>query len=344
MEEKKRLATFVKSVHKDLRQKLKNGERDAKDIWKEHCQNTEKLQDYAEAMKKLATIHWGSQQLERVQWCRRTLLEYFRGGMRKCIEKDQRKLQRLSRRAEVPDDTSNGTVHQQQLEQTLGDRYLDVSTSLPDKPRVLDVGSCYNPFKQMEEFRVIGIDLHPATEDVYQCDFLSLEVGDFVQTSCPLATLQSPITRLPSCVFNVIIFCLLLEYFPSCHQRWWCCIQAHKLLAPNGLLVVITPDSHKQHRNSPMIRSWVSAVSSLGFSKWKYEKLEHIHCIVFRKIQDECIVNDDMADMMIIHQDALEERLQEEASAGDGLVIERNEEQIRQTMLELPGFVSDSED
>lgn len=38
------------------------------------------------------------------------------------------------------------------------------STSLHEKPLVLDVGSCYNPFKLMEEFKVIGIDLHPATE------------------------------------------------------------------------------------------------------------------------------------------------------------------------------------
>lgn len=181
-------------------------------------------------------------------------------------------------------------------------------------------------------------------QDVYQCDFLSLKVEDTVQTSCPLANLRSPITRLPSCVFNVIIFCLLLEYFPSCHQRWRCCVQAHKLLAPNGLLLVITPDSHKQHRNSAMIRSWISAITSLGFSKWKYEKLEHIHCIVFRKIQDECSMNDDMADLMFIHQDALEESSQEDASTEDGLFIERNDEQIRQTMLELPGFVSDSED
>lgn len=93
-----------------------------------------------------------------------------------------------------------------------------------------------------------------------------------------------------------------------------------------------------------MIRSWISAITSLGFSKWKYVKLEHIHCIVFRKIQDECSVNDDMADLMFIHQDALEESSQEDASTEDGLFIERNDEQIRQTMLELPGFVSDSED
>lgn len=35
---------------------------------------------------------------------------------------------------------------------------------LPKEPLVLDVGSCYNPFKEMTEFKVIGVDLHPATE------------------------------------------------------------------------------------------------------------------------------------------------------------------------------------
>ena len=71
------------------------GERDVEDIWKEHCQDKGKLQEYAEAMQRLATLHWGNQQQERVHWCREMLLEYFKGGgMEKCIEKDSRRLQR----------------------------------------------------------------------------------------------------------------------------------------------------------------------------------------------------------------------------------------------------------
>ncbi|XP_062581926.1 S-adenosylmethionine sensor upstream of mTORC1-like [Saccostrea cucullata] len=95
MKEKKKLADFVKSVHRDLRKKLKSGEKSIGNIWKDHCKNTEVLQDYASAMQKLATVHWGPQQLERIQWCRKTLLEYFKsGGLKKCIEKDYKRLKR----------------------------------------------------------------------------------------------------------------------------------------------------------------------------------------------------------------------------------------------------------
>ncbi|XP_061178797.1 S-adenosylmethionine sensor upstream of mTORC1-like isoform X2 [Saccostrea echinata] len=312
-EEKKKLADFVKSVHRDLRKKFKSGEKSIGSIWEEHCQNTEILQDYAAAMQKLATEYWGPQQLERIQWCRKTLLEYFKsGGMKKCIEKDSKRLQRRNH--------------------------------IPERPRVLDVGSCYNPFKDLQEFEVIGIDLHPATEDVYQCDFLNLEIYNVEEPVKLFHTLSSPISRLPSCVFNVIIFCLLLEYFPSSQQRWKCCVQAHKLLAPDGLLVIISPDSHKQHRNSSMIRSWITAITSLGFSKWKYEKLEHIHCIVFRKMEDECCVTDDMAELMYIHQDALKEDLGDDNTGHNNPVVERDNEEIRQAMLELPGLPLDFED
>jgi hypothetical protein len=181
-------------------------------------------------------------------------------------------------------------------------------------------------------------------QDVYQCDFLNLEIYHDEENTGLVHSLSSPITRLPSCVFNVIIFCLLLEYFPSCHQRYKCCTQAHQILAPNGLLIIITPDSHKQHRNSSMIRSWTTAITSIGFSKWKYEKLEHIHCLVFRKTDVECCVMGEMADLMYIHQDALEVGLEDDPGTSRGPERERDEEEIRQAMSALPGPLSDSED
>ncbi|XP_048739838.2 S-adenosylmethionine sensor upstream of mTORC1-like isoform X1 [Ostrea edulis] len=344
-EEKKKLASFVKSVHKDLRKKFKTGEKDIHDIWKEHCKNTDNLRDYSEAMQKLATVHWGDQQSERIQWCRNTVVEYFSGGgQKKCIEKDCKRLQRQTTVAEFPPDRSDILKAQSTTCRLDISEHLHIAPSVPEKPLVLDVGSCYNPFKEVSEFEVIGIDLYPATEDVYQCDFLTLEIHDDEKNTEVIHSLSSPITRLPSCGFNVIIFCLLLEYFPSRHQRWKCCTQAHKLLAPHGLLIIISPDSHKQHRNSSMIRNWTAAITSLGFSKWKYEKLQHIHCIVFRKTKLECSAKDEMADLMVIHQDALEEGLEDETCTNRDPVRERNDEEIRQAMFALPGRFSDSED
>ena len=42
---------------------------------------------------------------------------------------------------------------------------------------------------------------------------------------------------LPSELFHVVVFSLLLSYFPSAEQRWKCCHKAHQLLRPNGALV-----------------------------------------------------------------------------------------------------------
>ena len=41
---------------------------------------------------------------------------------------------------------------------------------------------------------------------------------------------------------------------------------------------------YSQHRNAPMIRSWRTALEALGFSRWRYVKLEHLHCMAFRKL------------------------------------------------------------
>lgn len=92
------------------------------------------------------------------------------------------------------------------------------------------------------------------------------------------------VTQLPSASFHVVVFSLLLSYFPSPQQRWQCCMKAHKLLAVNGLLFIITPDSSHQNRNAPMMKSWKHAVESIGFVRWRYVKETHLHCMAFCKV------------------------------------------------------------
>lgn len=151
-----------------------------------------------------------------------------------------------------------------------------------DKIRLLDVGSCYNPFKQFPEFDSIGIDLCPANESVLQCDFLSLSV----EPSSKGEVLASPLKLLPAQSFHVCVFSLLLEYLPAHGQRWQCCLTAHALLPRNGLLIVLTPDSNHVNKNAPMMKSWKQAIEAIGFRRWRYEKQTHIHCMAFRKITD----------------------------------------------------------
>jgi hypothetical protein len=122
-----------------------------------------------------------------------------------------------------------------------------------------------------------------------------------------LHNLRSPIESLPAETFHVLVFSLLLEYFPSRYQRWICCQKAHELLAVNGILIIITPDSHHQNRNAPMIKSWKTAIESIGFVRWRYVKLEHLHCMVFRKIimkEMASLIGDTKPDMLYIPQDS----------------------------------------
>ncbi|XP_005109809.2 S-adenosylmethionine sensor upstream of mTORC1 [Aplysia californica] len=194
------------------------------------------------------------------------------------------------------------------------DRVPVITDPFQGKIRLLDVGSCYNPFREFPEFEPIGIDLCPATDTVFQCDFLSLTISRPLTPpalTSHLSAMSSPVTQLPSGAFHVVVFSLLLEYMPSRLQRWRCCLKAHALLAVNGLLIVVTPDSHSLHRNAPMMKSWKQAIEAVGFRRWRYEKQSHIHCMAFRKITEKVAVEeketDKYVEMMYIPQDFKED-------------------------------------
>lgn len=89
---------------------------------------------------------------------------------------------------------------------------------------------------------------------------------------------------------HVVVFSLLLEYLPTSQQRVACCQTAWRLLVVDGLLLIVTPDSRQQHRNRRFTRDWRKAIEWIGFSRCRYEKLEHLHCMAFRKVaMDDCL-------------------------------------------------------
>jgi 25S rRNA (adenine2142-N1)-methyltransferase len=134
-------------------------------------------------------------------------------------------------------------------------------------------------------------------QTVYKCDFLGVDIG--APLSSPSAVdahfdsllhmptderRSSGIIRFASESFHVVVFSLLLEYLPTSYQRVRCCQQAWRLLALDGLLVIVTPDSRRQHRNRRVAADWRRDIESIGFARWRYEKLEHVHCMAFRKV------------------------------------------------------------
>ncbi|CAH1264785.1 BMT2 [Branchiostoma lanceolatum] len=345
-EEKEKLSGVVKGVHAKLRRKYREvGDFDK--IWQEHCEDEQSLSEYACAMRLLAVDHWKKttpSDHDRIEWCRRTCYEFFRGGgLLKCLEKDDR------RRQHTLGGATNGENCETERKRMKTADYNTIRLPFTSKIRLLDVGSCYNPFMEFEDFLAIGIDIVPAVESVFKCDFLNLQVQEPLQLAPDTidtflrGSLRSPLERVPREIFHVVVFSLLLSYFPSPYQRWICCQKAHELLALNGLLLIITPDSSHQGRNAAMIKSWRKAIESMGFQRWRYGKDRHLHLMAFRKVsrdtRNNLLTNDATPDMLYIPQDFNE--FEEESVFTEDFTRSESEERL---LLEGFGALPDGMD
>lgn len=200
--------------------------------------------------------------------------------------------------------------------------------------KLLDVGSCYNPFTCYEDLDVMAVDLCPAVDSVYQCDFLTVPIQQDMIID------EGKVLSLKRNHFQCVIFSFLLEYLPSPAQRWACCCKAQKVLTDEGLLLIITPDSKAAHSNAKVMKSWREAMETIGFKRIKYEKLQHAHCMAFRKndnIEPEDIAAQDVSAKMYIPQD----HQNFSDSDDDDCYIRYTEEELLEGFSELPKFCID---
>uniref|UniRef100_S4RP61 S-adenosylmethionine sensor upstream of mTORC1 n=1 Tax=Petromyzon marinus TaxID=7757 RepID=S4RP61_PETMA len=284
-------------------------------VWREHCADGETLSEYASAMRSLAREHW-SQRREgenRIDWCRSVCLEYFlSGGMERALAKDERRSPLLTSTFFLP--SIHGSLFQEEHEENV--KYslflFGCGAAHTGKIRLLDVGSCFNPFLCFDEFQALGIDIIPAVDSVFRCDFLNLQLDAPLQLAPEsqdafLRQLPGPVVRsLPRELFHAVVFSLLLSYFPSPCQRWLCCQTAHGLLALGGLLLIVTPDSSHAGRHAGMVRSWRLAIEALGFKRWRYVKASHMHLMAFRKVTNQHssdLLSHNYPEMLYIPQD-----------------------------------------
>lgn len=273
------LSYQIKNVHRNLRAKTRKY--GAEKAWCEHLKSKSKLDKYATAMKDLATKYWEEndkksaakiESRSRILWSVKFCNEYF---LNERIISDLRNRE-LRIEKELLTATPTMTI-------------TDVDDVLPASERIelfkskkidlLDVGSCYNPFRKFPEFNVTAFDIAPAVPDVLQCDFLNLEITNEQRTYSN----QNAIIGLQKSSFDVIVFSLLLEYLPTSDQRIQCCEKAIELLRTEGILIIITPDSKHVGANAKLMKTWRYTLALMGLSRIKYEKLEHITCMVFRK-------------------------------------------------------------
>lgn len=133
-------------------------------------------------------------------------------------------------------------------------------------------------------------------QTVIKADFLNLIVTeDHSYHVAEYSPQKVPPTVFHRSSFAIVVFSLLLSYFPAPSQRLKCCFNAFHMLQPHGVLVIVTPDSSHQNKNMKFIKSWQWALEVLGFSKWKYEKQRHLHCIAFRKCHKQMLVSEEEA-------------------------------------------------
>lgn len=244
--------------------------------------DTLQLQEYAESMQKLATKCWTENNSKngtycRMKWIKTQCKEYFlNGGKEKFYNREQDIMRKMT--IEKSSTGEDQKFENQILTENKSQNFYK------QRIAILDVGSCYNPLSVDDTFNVTAIDLIPAVEGVFQCDFLNVGIGK--------ENIFSPdmrkIYQLQADTFDAVIFSLLLEYLPCPKQRYVCCRNAYDVLKSSGILIIVSPDSNHIGANAKLMKSWRYTLSKLGFMRIKYEKLRHIHCLVFRK----CVCKD----------------------------------------------------
>lgn len=272
-EEQKELANYIKSVHLSLR--CKSRQIGAELAWKEHLENEETLRNYAASMKNLAENYWSLNNrngdgkcLCRIEWMLNVATKYFEFELMKEVSKEKKKLENFVSRSLV----SGEEIHRFQ------DRVLE---NFKTPYRLLDVGSCYDPFAAHDIFLTFPVDLYPANQSVKKCDFTQLHVRDYSEND--LSWFRDNMDTLPRNYFHIVVFSLFLEYLPSPEQRYRSCELAYETLKENGILLIATPDSKHESANARFMKAWKIALAHIGFHRIRLDKLRYLYCMAFRK-------------------------------------------------------------
>jgi len=246
------------------------------------------LQKYAEAAQIMGSKDWV---VAGNRWMIETALEYFLlGGARKArlkalklafFAKNARSMTEEEANAEL--EKMNANIMQIAPSSSSSSSASSSSTS-SRKIRLLDVGSCYNPFANDDKFHVTALDLCPIDASVMQCDFLALALGP--PDSAPVIEQDEKhpsgkLLQLPRGHFDVITLSLVLSYLPSPAQRLAMVQKARQLLvapphceddqvAPEdqtGLLLIVEKESAF---DAAGVKAWKAAIQSCGFDEGKY--------------------------------------------------------------------------
>ena len=311
--EDRQLADIVKTTHSHLRKMIQSIEvegsidndnlvsrREIEDnIWADHADSmlsvkvqssaspicSADTQSYSQAMKTLANKHWtasADKNIEtsnssRILWLKRHIDMYFKSDRSRFIRRLERRLH----------------CEKLQASNSCGELFSDgENTQEPGPLQILDVGSCYNPLAheyEKQDVYVTAIDLCPTADSVLKCDFVRVPIIPNQKSRYVLSEHNKDgyrtVSSFSETCFDVVIFCLFLEYLPSPRLRSNACQKAKQLLKTNGLLLIVTPDSSRNHaKNEKQMKSWRLALAKMGLLRIYIEKLRHLRCMGYVKI------------------------------------------------------------
>ncbi len=290
----KEYKAFVERTTKMFRTIVGHHRNVARRDWRNVTEDFSSLQAYSNAATAMGNRRWVK---ESNDWMVQFALAFFRHGNAfkhflklnniPTKQKVDHPYQHLARDLMVPDNP---------------DRVGDSGDYR--KIKVLDVGSCYNPLaksNQRHNFDITALDLYPADDSVYQCDFLNLKIGpegsepviDTVTTTTAdgNSTTFKRIVQLPAFTYDVVTMSLVLSYLSNPQHRETMIRKARQLLISskqtniphyNGLLLIVEKDSifHKvkqvdvrSSNENQLYSEWKRAISAEGYDFAKYSIL-----------------------------------------------------------------------
>lgn len=196
--------------------------------------------------------------------------------------------------------------------------------------KLLDIGSCFNPFLKFPEFCVKAIDLCPANSNVDKCDFLRVIISNTSDESTQYNKYDTNgfLECLPYGYFDVTVMSLVLCYLPDPQQRLKMIINARKCLNNNrpSLLLIFEKESilHSAKYYSNFLKHWKETICQCGFKVLCYEKLSsdnHIaHAFAFITTE---VIDDDLPKGLFIRQDFDKQNIAKANVLCDNILIEK---------------------
>jgi len=267
--------------------------------WARAVEEEEALERYAEA-----AVHTGRRAFVRdaQTLCREWALDFFRAGAAKAALKAERRAVFGER----------GSKAELSAERRAAAAARVAAALAGSPPRLLDVGSCHDPWRPQHPrvFDVTALDLAPAAAQVWRCDFLALRclAGGATESVPPAAGEAGcgALRALPSAAFHVVVLSLVLSYIPDARARTAMVHKARLLLRSEaGLLLIVTVRRRRplsslsdalQPNSSfgpaavtasgvpPILAEWRAAVEALGFERYAYERQPTVSVLAFRAV------------------------------------------------------------